>query len=140
MSLSVQRPGGSRRRQLGNRGEELAAQTLTAAGLVILTRNWRCTAGELDLVAQECAPDFVSGDPQATWLVLVEVRTRRGIAFGTALQSITPRKAAKLREVAEHYVQQQGWTGPWRIDLVAVQMDNNGHLVAVDHVRHAVTG
>lgn len=140
MSGATKRPAGSQRRQLGNRGEALALQALTAAGLTILTQNWHCPVGELDIVAQEIAPDFASGNPQATWLVLVEVRTRRGDAFGTALQAITPRKAAKLREVAEHYVQQEGWTGPWRIDFVAVQMDKHGHLIAVDHVRHAVTG
>jgi putative endonuclease len=139
MKLSETGPTGSRR-QLGNRGEELALQKLTTGGFTILTRNWRCAAGELDLVAQEIAPDFVTGNPTATWLVFVEVRTRRGEAFGTALQAITPRKAAKLREVAEHYVQQHAWRGPWRIDFVAVQMDAGGRLVAVDHVRHAVTG
>ncbi|MBX3015958.1 MAG: YraN family protein [Caldilineaceae bacterium] len=130
----------SPRQRLGDRGEALAAQYLNAAGLTIITRNWRCAVGELDLVAQEIAPDFVSENPQAAWLVFVEVRTRRGTAFGTALQSITPQKAAKLREVSEHYVQQQAWHGPWRIDLVAVQMDAQGHLIAIDHVRHAVTG
>lgn len=140
MSLSAKRPAAGQRRQLGNTGEDLAFQKLIATGLTIRTRNWRCAAGELDLVAEECAPDFVSGDPQATWLVFVEVRTRRGADFGTALQSITPRKAAKLREVAAHYIQQHEWRGPWRIDLVAVQMDNSGRLLAVDHVRHAVTG
>ena len=140
MTLSTKPPAGSQRRQLGNTGEALAVQTLMVQGLTILAQNWRCPVGELDIVAQEVAPDFASGNPRATWLVLVEVRTRRGDAFGTALQAITPRKAAKLREVAEHYVQQQGWTGPWRIDFVAVQMDKQGRLIAVDHVRHAVTG
>ena len=140
MVKSTQHPAGSQRRQLGDKGEELALQTLTAAGFTILTRNWRCMAGELDIIAQECAPDFVLGNPQATWLVFVEVRTRRGQAFGTALQAITPRKAAKLREVAEYYVQQQAWQGPWRIDFVAVQMDASGRLLAIDHIRHAVTG
>jgi putative endonuclease len=140
MSSSAKRPAGGQRRQLGNSGEALALRALTTAGLTILDRNWRCAVGELDIVAQETAPDFVSGNPQATWLVVVEVRTRRGAAFGTALQAITPRKAAKLREVAAHYVQAHGWTGPWRIDFVAVQMDGSGRLLAVDHVRHAITG
>lgn len=140
MSLSTKRTAGSPRRQLGNTGEALALQTLTANGLTILAQNWRCAMGELDIVAQELAPDFASGNSQVTWLVLVEVRTRRGDAFGTALQALTPRKAAKLRAVAESYVQQHDWRGPWRIDFVAVQMDNRGRLVAIEHIRHAVTG
>ena len=58
--------------------------------------------------------------------------------YGSALQSITPRKQAKLREVAAAYLAATGWEGPWRIDVVAVQMDSRGALVTVDHIRHAV--
>ncbi|RIK34932.1 MAG: YraN family protein [Chloroflexi bacterium] len=128
------------RRRLGDTGEALAVQTLEASGLIVITRNWRCPAGEIDIVAQEPAPDFTSGGLVVPWLVLVEVRTRRGDLFGTARQSLTPRKQTKLREVAGHYIQTQGWRGPWRIDLVAVQMDRQGRLIAIEHIRHAVTG
>lgn len=129
-----------KRRQLGNVGEALAVDALQKAGLLIITRNWRCAVGELDIVAQEMAPNFATDGAATAWLVLVEVRTRRGTRFGTAQQSITPRKQAKLREVAEHYVQAAAWLGPWRIDVVAVQMDSTGRLLEIDHIRHAVTG
>ena len=126
------------RRRLGTAGEELATQKLLDGGLTIVERNWRCREGEVDIVAQEVAPDFVHGGTPGAWLVLVEVRTRRGSAFGTALQSITARKARKMRAVARCYVQEHGWCGPWRIDVVGVQMDGQGHLLAVEHVRNAV--
>jgi putative endonuclease len=125
---------------LGRRGEDLAATQLAAAGLTVIARNWRCPEGELDLVAQEEAADWTQGGARATWLVIVEVRTRRGAAFGSALASVTPRKAAQLRRVAEVYVQSCAWTGPWRIDVVAVQMDSVGRLQNVEHLRGAVTG
>lgn len=128
------------RRQLGNRGEALAVQALESAGIAIVARNWRCRAGELDIVGQEEAPDYTRNGAAVPWMVFVEVRTRRGTAYGSALQSITPRKQAKLREVAEHYVQATGWTGPWRIDVVGVQLDRSGRLVSIDHIRHAVAG
>jgi putative endonuclease len=131
---------GNPRRRLGAAGEELAVRALQAAGLSIVARNWRCSVGEVDVVAQEEAPDFVQGGQIASWLVLVEVRTRRGARFGSALQSINPRKQAKMREIAEHYVQSHSWGGPWRIDVVAVQMDAQGRLLAVEHIRNAVTG
>ncbi len=127
------------RQKLGATGETLAARHLQDAGLTVLARNWRCTAGELDIIAQENAPDYSAGGAVLPWLVLVEVRTRRGNRYGTALQSVTPRKAAKVREVAAHYVQSVGWTGPWRVDVVAVQMDRQGHLMAIEHIRHAVS-
>ncbi len=126
------------RKQLGRAGEMMAERTLQAAGLTIFARNWRCAEGELDIVAQERAPDYVHGGELCDWLVLVEVRTRRGLAYGTALESITPRKAAKLRQVSQRYVQATGWTGPWRIDVVGVQMDAQGRLLTIEHIRHAV--
>ena len=127
------------RRRLGDTGEGLAAQALQDAGLVVVARNWRSRLGEIDIVAQESAPDFTQEGQVVPWLVVVEVRTRRGDAFGTARQSITPKKQRKLREMARDYVRQTGWSGPWRIDVVAVQMDARGRLQQVEHIRHAVT-
>jgi putative endonuclease len=128
------------RKTLGNSGEAVAAHALEKAGLTISARNWRCPAGELDILAQEFAPDYSQDGEMVPWLVVVEVRTRRGTRYGSALQSITPRKQRKLREVAEHYIQTVKWSGPWRIDVVAVQLDSNGKLLDVEHIRHAVTG
>lgn len=128
------------RKALGRVGEEMAARLLEESGLVIVARNWRCAHGELDLVAQERAPDYANRGEMATWLVIVEVRIRRGVRFGTAKASVTPVKQAKVRTVAEAYVQATGWQGPWRIDVVAIQLDGQGHLMEKSHLRHAVTG
>ena len=125
---------------LGRAGEDLAATALTAAGLTVVARNWRCRYGELDLIAQEDAPDLSQGGIVVPWLVIVEVRTRRGTAFGTAAESVNATKQARLRTVAQAYVQETGWTGPWRIDVVAIQLDGRGRLLDLAHIRHAVTG
>jgi putative endonuclease len=79
----------SARGALGRFGEELAAQHLQTLGMTILARNWRCRSGELDIVARD-------GDT----LVVCEVKTRRGVGFGGPLESVTPRKAARLRQLA----------------------------------------
>jgi putative endonuclease len=126
------------RRSLGANGEIIAVHALEKAGLTIVERNWRCAVGEIDIVAQENGPDFVRGLASTPWLVIVEVRTRRGNTYGTALQSIVPRKQRKLRQVARTYVQYTGWRGPWRIDVVGIQMDSQGQALSVEHVRHAV--
>ena len=120
---------GDARRGLGALGEELAARQLSVAGYETVTRNWRCQAGELDLVAR-----------QGDCLVLVEVRTRRGKALGPPEESITPAKQARLINLAEAYVQAVDWPGDWRIDVVAVELDRDGHLLRVDHYENAVTG
>lgn len=109
----------------------------------VIERNWRChnsaLQGELDLIAEEFAPDFVSA-AVVPWRVIVEVRTRRGDSHGTALGSVDARKARQLQALGAAWVQEHGWRGPWRIDVVAVQMDRRGALLSVEHIRSAVTG
>jgi putative endonuclease len=117
------------RRGLGRHGEELAARHLAAQGYEILERNWRCGAGELDLVARD-------GD----CLAFVEVRTRRGREMGSPEESVTPAKQARLVALAETYLQEHDWPGPWRIDVVAVEMDVRGRFQRLDHYENAVTG
>ncbi len=117
------------RRRLGQHGENLAAQHLVAKGHEIVARNWRCEAGELDLVS-------LDGD----CLAFVEVRTRRGRSLGSPEESITPTKQARLIALSEAYVQANDWTGEWRIDVVAVEMDPRGRLLRVDHYENAVPG
>lgn len=127
------------RKQLGQRGESLAAGELIAAGLDIVETNWRCPSGEIDIVAMDIAPDYVHDVPDAEWLVLVEVRTRSGYSHGSARESVDRRKQAKLRTVAAAYVREKGWTGPWRIDVVAIQVGLKGRISSFEHIRNAVT-
>lgn len=117
------------RRGLGRRGEDLAARHLTDLGYKIVARNWRCDAGELDLVA-------LDGDS----LVCVEVRTRRGRVLGTPEESITPVKQERLLTLAQAFLEAQTWTGDCRIDVVAIEMDRRGRLLRVSHYENAVTG
>ena len=66
-------PESTARQGLGRTGERLAAEALSSRGYCILERNFRCRHGEIDLVAEE------EHD-----LVFVEVKARRGVAFGAA--------------------------------------------------------
>jgi putative endonuclease len=116
------------RKRLGQRGEGLAAAHLEERGYVVRERNWRCPVGEMDIVAEE-----------SDCLVFVEVRTRRGRKYGTPEESVTPAKQAKLVEVAQTYLQEHGWDGDWRIDVVAVEMTPGGKLLRVELIKNAVT-
>ena len=82
------------RHALGKLGEQLAADYLRRQGYRIHETNFRCRFGELDIVASE-------GDV----LAFVEVRTRCGDSYGSAQESVTPRKQRKLVQVAEAYLQ-----------------------------------
>lgn len=116
---------------LGRTGEALAERRLRQAGYTILDRRWRRPEGEIDLVARD-----------GTTLVFVEVRARRGAGRGLAIESITPAKAARLARLAELYLVARPDLGEpdWRIDLVAVQLDAAGRLLAVEHIISAVEG
>jgi putative endonuclease len=108
---------------LGKRGEEIAAQHLQAAGLVIVDRNWRCSQGEIDLVARD------GGE-----LVFVEVKARSSTAFGHPLEAITVTKLARLRRLAAAWCDAHpGNHDHIRIDAVAVIVPTAGP-VEVEHL------
>ncbi|MGA7149076.1 MAG: YraN family protein [Microbacterium sp.] len=74
---------------LGRDGELRAARYLEENGYEVLARNWRCRAGEIDLVV-------ASSDH----IVVVEVKTRRGEGFGHPFEAIDARKRARLWRLA----------------------------------------
>ena len=96
----------------GSEGEDQAVAHLERAGLRVLSRNWRCRAGELDVVAR---------DTDGT-LVFVEVRRRASSAFGGAAASITLAKQVRLARAAEFYRQVMRCTQqPCRFDVVLIE-------------------
>lgn len=109
---------------LGRYGEDHAAQVLIAAGMSVVDRNWRCAEGELDLVAVDRGV-----------LVAVEVKTRRDDAFGGPLVAVTPAKLARLRGLAVAWCRAHGWSGPVRIDVIAIWAAAPGRVQRVEHVR-----
>jgi len=117
------------RRATGLAGERLAEAWLERAGLRILCRNYRCAGGEIDLVAEH------RGE-----LVFVEVRTRRSGGMVGPEESVDARKQRRIVRTAEHYLQSvSGHDRPWRIDVVAVEVDRAGRVERVDHLRSVVS-
>lgn len=104
---------------LGAWGEQIAVEHLTAHGLTVLDRNWRCREGELDVVATDGAT-----------VVVVEVKTRTGTGFGRPEEAVTPRKLARVRRVAQRWLAEHRvrWVEV-RFDVVAVLVDRRtgGH-------------
>ncbi|MBI3241931.1 MAG: YraN family protein [Chloroflexi bacterium] len=116
------------RLSLGRRGEQLAADKLISLGYEIVERNFRCPAGEIDLVAK-------FGE---TW-VFVEVRTRRGADFGSPEESVTLRKKSHLIAAAQTYLQDHALGQvDWRIDFVAVELSGKGELLRVEVIENAI--
>lgn len=100
------------RATLGRRGERLAARFLRRKGYRILNRNWRCLAGEIDLV---CA----DGDE----LVFVEVKSRTADDFLPPEAGVSSQKRRKLERLALYYIATRGLEGiDWRVDAVSVTL------------------
>ncbi len=113
---------------LGQRGEQMAMDYLRARGMVILDRNWRPSGqgvrGELDLVARD-------GDD----LVVVEVKTRRTIAYGSPFEAVTKRKMRALRSLALAWLEHRSIHAPrLRFDVVGVTLPPAGQPV-IEHLR-----
>ncbi len=117
------------RKNLGDSGERVAALYLEEHGCRILARNVRTREGEIDLIAED-----------ADGLAFVEVKARRGTAFGAPEEAITPRKQLQLVRLADAFMAKEtAFAGrPWRIDVVAIQLDPSGRVLRINHIKNAV--
>ena len=106
----------------GGDAENLAADFLQRQGLMLVTRNYRCRFGEIDLIAQD-----------GKTLVFVEVRMRSSDRFGGAAASITSAKQAKLLRAARHYLAGIARAPACRFDALLV----NGKDLSIDWLRNA---
>jgi putative endonuclease len=104
--------------ELGRRGEDLAAFFLESQGLVVLSRNWRCPEGELDIVAA----DWARGR-----LVVCEVKTRSGTAFGKPAEAVDYVKATRIRRLTHRW--RAAYKIPYcdtRFDIVSILWPGHG--------------
>ena len=110
---------------LGRFGEEVAARYLVEQGMRVVDRNWRCSVGELDIVAVD-----------GSTLVICEVKTRRTDRFGAPVEAVTAGKAARLRRLAARWLAEHPDAHPVqvRIDVVGVLQPPRG-ATQVDHRR-----
>ncbi len=115
---------------LGKRGEELAAAYLERVGYRIVERNCRLSVGELDIVAVERGT-----------LVFVEVKTRRGVGFGSPLEAVTPRKQRQISRAAQEYLGRGHFPGkPSRFDVIAILLtpgDDSARTAKIELIRNA---
>ena len=117
------------RTRLGRSGEGIARKHLERQGYVFVAANWRCRAGELDLVMRD-------GDV----LVFVEVKTRHGEEAGRAEEGVSPAQGRRILAAAEWFVGERDelQTATWRVDLVAITLDVRGGVTRLTHWSDAV--
>jgi putative endonuclease len=114
--------------QLGREGERRAVEALRSRGYELVETNWHCASGELDAVMWD-GPE----------LVFVEVKARTGSLRGSAEESLTLAKGRKLALAAEWFLAEHPELGDpiWRIDLVAITLDERGEPVRFTHIANA---
>ena len=112
-------------RAIGKRAEDLAADYLINNGYRIIQRNFSNKIGEIDLVGTEGGQ-----------LVFIEVKARKNNLFGFPQDSVNKRKQAKLRRVAESYLQQFGMPREGcRFDVVSMLYKNQ--TVSIELIKNA---
>ncbi len=111
---------------LGRIGEDAACEYLAERGFEVLQRNWRSRSGEIDVVAR-CGGT----------VVFAEIKSRTGTAFGEPEESVTPRKAGRIRMLASEYLAGSEVHGEVRFDVIAVMLDRSGRVLEIRHVPDA---
>jgi putative endonuclease len=100
------------RLELGELGEDLALKKIKGLGYKKIVRNYRCTLGEVDLIARD-------GDT----LVFIEIKTRRGKSIAYAKEAVDAKKRRQLSKVALAYLKSNNCYGvKARFDVVAVSL------------------
>jgi putative endonuclease len=119
-----------RAKQLGRRGEELAAEHFSRLGYRVLARNHRTRFGELDLV--------LADDEEGT-IVFCEVKSRR-LGTGDPFDNLHEAKRRQVRTMAAAWlndVTDRPFGAELRFDAVGVTIDCQGRLIRLDHLQAA---
>ncbi len=110
--------------EIGDKGEELAANYLKSKGYSILEKNFRARKSEIDLICQK-----------DNLLVFVEVKTRSSTKFGNPESFVNEAKAAKVIEGAEAYIEINNWNEAIRFDIISIIF--GGVKPEVEHFKDA---
>jgi putative endonuclease len=114
------------RQRLGQSGEETVARYLEKNGYTILTKNYRCKIGEIDIIARDGAD-----------LVFIEVKTRSGLGYGSPAAAVTLRKQRQITRAAQWYLaEQQLFDVPARFDVISVLYGETNRQ-QIDHINNA---
>ncbi len=126
MADNSQPPGTSL--DVGARHERVAAKHLENLGLAIITRNFRCKLGEIDIIAER------GRKPQ---LHFVEVRYRRSERFGGAAASVTRHKQIKVRRCAEVFLLQSPHFRSHRCQFDVVTLSGTNYPYSIEWIEDA---
>ena len=109
------------RLDLGSLGEELATRKVKRLGYKCIERNYRCSLGEIDLIAKD-----------KDCLVFIEIKTRKGRSTGFAKEAVNQRKMRQISKVALSYMKSNNCCDTRaRFDVVAVNITGDREEIEV---------
>ena len=107
------------RKILGNKAESIACELLRNKGLRIIERNFRCKAGERDIIAKDC-----------NYIVIIEVRSTANCSFHDPLDSFTRSKIRRLRNLALIWLNYRDKQDAFiRFDIVTVVFNSMNNIM-----------
>jgi len=110
---------------LGIKGETLAVKFLKGEGYKIITRNYKTSIGEIDIIAKD-----------KDTIVFVEVKTRSDEFFGQPFEAVNKRKRQKMKNLALLYLKKQKKEFPVRFDVLSIFYRDNGKR-EIEHIKDA---
>ena len=116
------------KRETGKNGEDIAENLLTSQNYEIISKNYNCRFGEIDIVAIDYS--------KRKEFVFVEVKTRRSSLFGEPQEAVDYRKKRKIIRTIGHFLANCNMALPWRIDVIAIKLDGNGSLKEINHYKN----
>ncbi len=113
---------------LGPWGEKLAGAYLRKKGYRILSQNYRCRSGEIDLIVED-----------RKFLVFVEVKLRKSAEFAHAREFVDFRKQQRIKVTAMHYLTAKGTDKQPRFDVIEIYapLGTNTHKPTINHLEDA---
>ncbi len=113
-------------KEVGELGEQIAAQFLRCKGYAIVARNFWTRLGEIDIIASTDA-----------MLLFVEVKTRRSDEFGEPLESVNKEKFKKWMRACELYLlSHPAGEKLMRLDVISVVLTAATHRARVRHIEN----
>jgi putative endonuclease len=120
------------KRKLGDLGEKIAEKYLQENNYQIIKKNYQKRWGEIDIIAKENQE-----------IVFIEVKTRskgKSDFYGQPQESVNFFKQQKLIKTAKTYIYEKDYPSQtdWRIDVIAIKLDEQNEKTSLNHIKNAV--
>lgn len=116
------------RKEIGNRGENLACKYLNKNNYKIIERNFYCKQGEIDIIAL---------DNTKKEIVFIEVKTRTNIKYGRPVEAVDKNKQKHIKQVIKYYNYKNNIKNiPIRIDVIEIYIQKE--TLKINHIKQAI--